>query len=323
MRISLTSLISFLTLASPVLAGDISFGVPIDCTLGESCYIQNFVDDDPSDSAADFTCGTLSYHAHKGTDFALPSIHEMRKSVDVLAAAAGTVRGTRDGMEDSPQGVEGAPDVSGRECGNGLVIDHGDGWETQYCHMMKGSVAVTTGESVAQGTVLGQVGLSGKTEFPHVHLSIRKDGKVVDPFNPKGSQSCGVTGDQTLWQETLTYQPTGLLAVGITDGVPDYAQIKDGSAQVSSLPSNSPAMVVYGFAFGGETGDTMSLSLAGPNGTIADNQVTLSKNQAQYFRAAGRRSKTPWPVGGYQAMVQILRGGEVISTQTHKIVVTP
>jgi hypothetical protein len=323
MRIPLTSLIALLPLASPVLAGDISLGLPIDCTLGDTCYIQSFVDDDPSDAASDFTCGSLSYDGHKGTDFALPSTRDMWTSVDVFAAAAGTVQGTRDGMDDRPQGVEGAPDVSGRECGNGLVIDHGDGWETQYCHMMKGSVAVKTGESVAQGTVLGHVGLSGDTEFPHVHLSVRKDGKVIDPFNPSGSLSCGETGDRTLWQDTLTYQATGLLAVGITDGVPDYAQMKNGPAQITSLPANSPAMVVYGFAFGGQTGDIMSLSLAGPNGTIADNQVTLSKNQAQYFNAAGRKSKTPWPVGGYNAMVQILRGGAVISTRSYSIVVTP
>ena len=32
--------------------------------------------------------------------------------------------------------------TAGRNCGNGVTLDHGDGWQTQYCHMRRGSVAV-------------------------------------------------------------------------------------------------------------------------------------------------------------------------------------
>ena len=86
--------------ASPV-AGAPLLQQPIDCELGETCYIQNYVDADPSSDYADFACGKLSYDGHKGTDFALPTLADMQRGVDVLAAAPGRVLGTRDGMKDA------------------------------------------------------------------------------------------------------------------------------------------------------------------------------------------------------------------------------
>lgn len=59
--------------AVPVMAQDFSLGQPIDCALGDSCYIQNYVDHDPSPAASDFSCGVLTYDGYKGTDFALPT----------------------------------------------------------------------------------------------------------------------------------------------------------------------------------------------------------------------------------------------------------
>ncbi|WP_247877773.1 M23 family metallopeptidase [Azospirillum thiophilum] len=71
----------------------------------------------------------------------------------------------RDGMEDvSIRQSGGAP--AGYDAGNAVVVDHGNGWETQYSHLKRGSVAVRPGVRVEAGTVLGQIGLSGRTEFP-------------------------------------------------------------------------------------------------------------------------------------------------------------
>ena len=49
--------------ATPALAGPLQLALPLDCTLGETCFIQNYVDNDPGAGAADFTCGTLTYDA--------------------------------------------------------------------------------------------------------------------------------------------------------------------------------------------------------------------------------------------------------------------
>ena len=181
-----------LLLAPPAHADDTHWlGWPIDCSLGESCFLLNYLDADPGPGAQDFTCGPLSYDGHKGTDIALPTFAEMRAGVAVLAAAPGVVRGTRDGMPDL--GLDATPpdQLAGEECGNGVVLDHGNGWETQYCHLREGSVTVTQGETVEAGQVLGLVGLSGKTQYPHVHLSVRRDGREIDPFDSDGARSCG------------------------------------------------------------------------------------------------------------------------------------
>lgn len=63
-----------------------------------------------------------------------------------------------------------------------MRIDHGGGWVTQSCHMLKGSVAVKSGDVVNKGQPLGKVGYSGRAEFPHVHITIEKNNKVMSPF---------------------------------------------------------------------------------------------------------------------------------------------
>nr|WP_309501337.1 hypothetical protein [uncultured Roseovarius sp.] len=46
-------------------------GLPVACTLGETCHVQQYVDYDPGPGLRDFMCRSLSYDGHKGTDFAL------------------------------------------------------------------------------------------------------------------------------------------------------------------------------------------------------------------------------------------------------------
>jgi murein DD-endopeptidase MepM/ murein hydrolase activator NlpD len=169
--------------AGPLAARDILLGSPLDCDLRGACFIQQYYDHDPTDAASDYRCATLSYDTHKGTDFALRTLTQMHLGVDVVAAAKGIVRATRDGMPDQIYNTQNSAEIDGRDCGNGVVIDHSDGWTTQYCHLKQGSVAVSRGDYVSFATRLGQVGLSGRTQCPHVHLTVRKDGGNPPIFN--------------------------------------------------------------------------------------------------------------------------------------------
>ncbi len=285
---------------------------PVDCTLGTDCYIQQTVDHDPGDGATDFQCGPLTYDGHKGTDFALPSVSAVRAGVDVLAAAPGVVVGVRDGMTDVRQIGPNAPDVTGRECGNGVVVQHDDGWETQYCHLKKGSVSVATRDRVTAGDVLGQIGLSGQTQFPHLHLSVRKDGEVIDPFDPDGQITCGAPAHDTLWVDDLDLQPGGLITAGFAPAVPDYEDIKQGSAAADMIAPDEP-LVVWGYAFGGRIGDTLHLRIYGPQGHVMDESTALDKTQSQLFRAVGRRAPIGgWAPGTYVGEIQMIRNGLVL-----------
>ncbi len=72
----------------------------------------------------------LSYVGRKGTGFALPSRAAMAADGPVIVAAPGTVRGVRDGMPDRICTDDMKDAKEGRDCDNGVVTDHGDGWET-------------------------------------------------------------------------------------------------------------------------------------------------------------------------------------------------
>ena len=112
-------------------------------------------DHDPGPGFADYRCGTLGTNGHEGTDFAIRDPQRMAEGVPVVASAAGTVRGVRDGEQDQPPEGKLAVDFGERNCGNGVAVDHGDGWTTQYCHMRRGSVAVRNGQQVEAGNRLG------------------------------------------------------------------------------------------------------------------------------------------------------------------------
>ena len=294
-----------ITLAPSVGASDFMLDHPIDCTLGQTCYIQNYVDRDPGPGMTDYQCGGLGYDGHKGTDFGLPSLADMERGVNVLAAAPGVVQGMRDGVPDiGPTGA-----TAGKECGNGVVLRHDGGWETQYCHMKYGSVSVKTGQRVDAGAILGQVGLSGKTQFPHLHLSVRHNGKVTDPFDVSAISACGESGG-TLWQDAPAYHASGLLQSGFSTTVPKYKAIKAGGADQSPLAATAPALVFWAYAYGGQKGDIVTLTVDGPNGRVVDHKTSLSKDQAQFFRAAGKRLKTAeWPTGDYLGVATLTRNG--------------
>lgn len=308
-----------MSLAAPAVARDILLGLPIDCDLDNVCYIQQFVDHDPTDAASDFACGTLTYDGHTGTDFALPSRAMVDTGVNVIATAPGTVRGVRDEMPDILQGQPGAPDTTNRECGNGVVIRHGDGWETQYCHMRRGSITVLPGDRVAMGQVLGQVGMSGESEFPHLELSLRENGAVVDPFDPDGAITCGVS-DETLWTVPVATPAGGIISIGFSPGIPAYDRIKAGDAAAETLAPTDD-LVLWGYGFGGRTRDVMITTITTPDGTeIETRSDLLERPQAQYFRAGGRRAPDGgWPVGVYGGTVTILRDGVAFDVRTAKI----
>ena len=315
---ALTALV--IACAGPALAQDISLQSPIDCDLETTCFIQQYVDHDPSSSVQDYTCAALSYDGHQGTDFALPSRAMMETGVTVRAAAAGVVKGIRDGMPDTGITADNAADISGRECGNGVRIDHKGGWTTQYCHLKLESLKVREEQVIAAGTPLGLVGQSGRAAFPHVHMSLRRNGAIIDPFDSDDTRACNTTDNSSLWANTPTYRPGGLITVGFSDTIPEYASVKAGTAAVEDLTISAPALVIWGYSFGTRKNDVFRLSIDGPDGNIIRQDITLDKPQAQSFRAIGKkRRNTPWPAGNYLGKVALIRAGKTIEQRTTKM----
>jgi murein DD-endopeptidase MepM/ murein hydrolase activator NlpD len=64
--------------------------------------------------------------------------------------------------------------------GNLVVIDNGGNLATAYAH--QSSIAVTCGQTVGQGDIIGYVGCTGHCFGPHLHFEVRIDGNPVDPL---------------------------------------------------------------------------------------------------------------------------------------------
>ncbi len=303
----------FLSWTASAAAEPPTLSLPIDCTLGVDCWITNLVDLDPTSSAHDYACGASTYDGHKGIDFAIRDLGVMRRGVNVLAAAPGVVTGIRDGMADINVRKIGRDAVQGRECGNGVAIQHADGWTTQYCHLRKGSVVARKGMRVQAGAKLGLVGYSGLSEFPHVHIQLRHGNKVVDPFFGKNAKKpCGTPLDN-LWkkdlQPLLEYQPTAIYNHGFAAKAPKAALVREGFYQNLALSRSSPALIFWIDIFYVKPGDHAVMTLRAPDGTVLIRHNKEFKNRkAQQFLFAGlRRKGVLWSKGTYTGEAVLTR----------------
>ncbi|MEU8014032.1 M23 family metallopeptidase [Micromonospora parva] len=107
---------------------------------------------DPMPGAAVTSCygqrwGTL----HAGIDLALPS------GTPIRAAAAGTVTQASDASDGY---------------GNSVFVDHGNGYLTHYAHQSR--IAVTVGQKVKAGQVIGYEGATGDATGPHLHFEVHQ-----------------------------------------------------------------------------------------------------------------------------------------------------
>ena len=290
--------------------------VPLACRFGETCFIQQYFDHDPGPGAKDYRCGPMVYDGHDGVDLRVPTMAQQQRGVEVLAAAPGMVRGIRDGMSDVSVRVAGEDSVKGRECGNGVAITHPGGWETQYCHMAKGSVRVKTGQAVTTGTVLGRVGMSGAAEFPHLHLTVSHNKMKIDPFAWDSAPGLCGSGGHSLWSKeaalALAYHSPDVVNMGFAPDRVSMEDVDSGRAAEVHPTASSPMIVAYVRAIGMRSGDIQILTLRGPGGTVLARGETppLDGNKAQLIYFAGKRRNTmPWPSGVYEAQYEVRRDG--------------
>jgi murein DD-endopeptidase len=297
-----------------------AFGLPIDCKLGQDCYVMHYVDREPSQEAIDFGCGRQTYDGHNGTDFGIANLQRMNAGVPVIAIAAGKVLRGRDGVADvliANQSDKTA--VQGTECGNGIVVDHGHGWSAQYCHLRQGSVVVKPGTIVKKGTVLGMVGSSGLASFPHVHLTVRYQDQVVDPFvGIDDRKSCPIMR-QPLWAKSLDYVSTGLVSAGFAPQPPTQLELWQGKYENPNISAASPALIFWVHSYGVLSGDVEQLQLINPQGQVVNTQQKpINRSTRSFFSYGGQRQIT---AGRWQGKYQLTRNNQIVMQVDREIVV--
>jgi hypothetical protein len=95
----------------------------------------------------------------------------------VYATGDGRIAAAHDGEPDDRRANQ--AELARRETatvGNYVVIDHMNGEYSWFAHLKNGSVKVKRGQIVKQGDVIGQVGASGDSLFPHLHYDLTTAG---------------------------------------------------------------------------------------------------------------------------------------------------
>jgi murein DD-endopeptidase MepM/ murein hydrolase activator NlpD len=92
--------------------------------------------------------------------------------IDISASQGTPIKAAGDGVVKMA-GVNGG-------YGNWTLIDHGGGLATGYGHQSR--IAVSVGQHVSQGEVIGYVGSTGASTGPHLHWEVRVNGNPVDPM---------------------------------------------------------------------------------------------------------------------------------------------
>lgn len=312
------ALLAALTSASPARAQAPAppgggFDIPVDCRMGAVCTVQNYIDYDPGPGWLDHNCGPLSYDGHRGVDFRVPTQIEMRAGVAVVAAADGRVVIARDGQPDLLMQDTGPGKTIDERNGNWVAIDHGGGWVTTYAHLLKGSVAVKDGQRVARGEKLGLIGLSGNSDFPHLHFAVTYRNLLLDPFTGmEPSAACGVSGT-SLWspaaQAALDYRPGGLLSAGFLGRQPTHREIMDGIVPPASLSATEPVLIFWTGSWGLRIGDRQRLAILAPDGEVfVEAEREVERNRAVESRFIGKKRRgDPWPAGTYKGLYRVER----------------
>lgn len=294
-------------------------GFPLQCTVGWNCWIQSYVNHTPEAGVTDYQCGIRSSPRHKGTDIMIRNQQEMQRGVSVVAAAAGTVIAVRDSLRDVDYRTRPLDDIRNQECGNGVRIDHGQGWFSQYCHMRKNSITLAPGDKVEQGTSLGFVGMSGKASVPHLHFQVdftdAESGErmIVDPFvGLTRSNNCGV-GGRPLWHPSvaskLDYKTIELVDMGFATTAPTPEGLNKGLYDDKTLSVRAPYLFVWARGLYLEEDDHISFTITDPDGSEILNYTNeLSEDQALGTLFSGiERPSVVWEAGTYTGRLEITR----------------
>ena len=312
----------------PAIAAAQVLDLPVACTIGKQCLVQKLFDHQQGEGRRDYRCGTHTTEEHDGIDIRVRTLADMRAGVAVLAAADGIVLRVRDGEPDVSVLERGTDAVKSRMAGNGVVIAHADGSETQYSHLRQGSVAVKPGQTVKRGDVLGLIGMSGNAEFPHLHFELRRAGTPIDPFTGDGVNTACEANPKGLWspeaRQALSGPLTAVISSGFADAAPRAADARSGALDGRPMRPDRP-LVFWVDVMGAKAGDVQRFEIIGTDGaTITRQDAPVDTGGLVWFAFHGKQAPPGgWRKGRYTARYALLRGGQLLTQSSNSVEIRP
>lgn len=238
---------------------DPAFTTPIQGAPMTDVFYGAYIDHDPGSGARDYACGVKAYDGHGGVDILLRNFKVQDSGVSVIAAADGTVARVGDGLADRSTTWDNDGGL-----GNYVEISHPGGSSTFYGHLRRGSIVVRQGERVERGALLGLVGSSGRSNWPHLHFEVRRGGVSLEPF----AGECSST--ESLWADQLAYQDAFVITdAGLTDQPPTRDVLLERPPTLSAFPLNAA-----GFRFwlqvANQPAATIRFEVRAPGGALTD-----------------------------------------------------
>lgn len=310
-----------LGLSAPITAQNEApkFLFPADCVLGQNCWIARYMDRAAGAAKADHACQAQTQDKHNGTDIVLADAGIMRAGVAVKAAAAGRVIAVRNGMPDIVVTEERSKTIQKQGCGNVLIVGHGNGWQTRYCHLKKDSLLVKKGDRVSAGQVIAAVGLSGLTEFPHLHFMVQRNqqGQKIQYFDPfdGGLYEGGCKAPDNLAPQSMWAQPIANAGAMVMPPIITTARLSREDmwqAQPQTLKKTVNALIIQARGFHALKGDEWRFTFVKPDGKIRKLEPVRQARDRQQVRAFSgiKRPSGGFAPGLWQATVELIRAGQ-------------
>ena len=221
---------------------------PIDGVNGVDWVINNYVDIGFG-SQLDYTGGPRTYPGHAGVDIDLGTFRNQDAGVPVRAVKAGQVMETHETEPDRNTGCAGP--------WNFVRVRTADNTDIWYGHLRTNSVVVNPNDMVTEGQILGQVGSSGCSTQPHLHLeAFDRFGVLVDPFR------------DNLWTNPPAYNvPLGIMDIIVTND-PEMSWL-DPAPNITTL--SAPWQLITAASLGGGFNNaSFQIRIRRPNGTLFD-----------------------------------------------------
>lgn len=292
-------------------AADMAF--PMRCTPGVSCFIIGYPDLNKKPAQGqDYVCGPAT-DGEVALRIGLPDAASILKNIPVLAAADGIVTDASDGIPDRLIASRAELKRGTPNCGNGIVIDHGGGTQTAYCHLKKDSVQVKTGTRVRKGQVIASVGQSGLATWPQLGFSILQRGYFIDPFtSASNADGCGLSQKPTisLPQDFTAYQPVAITSLGFSIKETPVDLIILGTApRYAFISKEEKTIALWGMILGTRKGDRVEVTIFDPRGrAIYDQDLTVDADrERQPINVSRTRGYTGWRQGAYAGQVKVTR----------------